>query len=180
MADGIAGEIQWYSPDPRAILELDHLKISRSLRRTIKRGRFAVKWNTSFEVVMRRCADRQDTWISEEIIQAYLQMASAGFAHSVETWNEGRLVGGLYGISLGAAFFGESMFSTETDASKVALVDLVERLRACGFALLDIQFLTSHLKSLGAIEIPRTTYLTCLQSAVRLRRSIHQPFQHSR
>jgi len=171
MADSRHGQIRWYSPDPRAIIPLDSFKISRSLRQTMKKNLFDVRLNASFEDVMRRCAEREDTWISEEIVQSYRELHRLGNAHSVESWREGRLVGGLYGVTLGAAFFGESMFSIERDASKVALVSLVERLRKNDFELLDTQFITAHLAGFGAIEIPRKNYLLLLKKAAARQRS---------
>jgi len=171
MAESRQGEIRWYSPDPRAIIPLDKLKISRSLRQIIKKHIFDVRLNTAFEPVIRCCAERKDTWISEEIVQSYLQLHQLGYAHSVETWKDDALVGGLYGVALGAVFFGESMFSEVRDASKVALVHLVDRLNAKKFELLDTQFITPHLIRLGAIEIPRKTYLNLLNKAVRKKRS---------
>ncbi|MGA2624506.1 MAG: leucyl/phenylalanyl-tRNA--protein transferase [Bacteroidota bacterium] len=169
MADSRNGEIRWYSPDPRAIIPLDTFRISRSLRQTLKKNLFLIRWNTSFEEVMRSCAEREDTWISEEIIESYLGLHRLGCAHSVESWREGRLSGGLYGVALGGAFFGESMFSRERDASKVALVCLVERLRENGFDLLDTQFLTPHLARFGTVEISRKKYLALLKKAVMKR-----------
>lgn len=166
MADSRNGEIRWYSPDPRAIIPLDTFRVSRSLRQTLKKHLFLIRWNTSFEEVMRSCAEREDTWISEEIIESYLELHRLGCAHSVESWREGRLSGGLYGVALGGAFFGESMFSRERDASKVALVRLVERLRENGFELLDTQFITPHLARFGTVEISRKKYLTLLKKAV--------------
>lgn len=166
MADSATGEIQWYSPDPRAIIELDGFKVSRSLRQRIKKGTFETKLNKRFEEVMEQCARREETWISEGIIKSYVRLHRLGFAHSVESWRDNRLVGGLYGVALGGAFFGESMFSIETDASKVALVGLVERLSLQGFTLLDTQFTTPHLKHFGAVEIPRADYLVRLHGAI--------------
>jgi len=171
MAESRQGEIRWHSPDPRAIIPLDKLKISRSLRQIIKKHIFDVRLNTAFEPVIRCCAERKDTWISEEIVQSYLQLHQLGYAHSVETWKDDALVGGLYGVALGAVFFGESMFSEVRDASKVALVHLVDRLNAKKFELLDTQLITPHLIRLGAIEIPRKTYLNLLNKAVRKKRS---------
>lgn len=168
MADPKTGEIQWYSPDPRAIIELHAFKISRSLRQRIKRGAFEVRIDSAFEEVMRGCARRDETWISEAIVRSYVALYRLGFAHSVEAWHDGRLVGGLYGVSLGGAFFGESMFSQEADASKVALAALVSRLIAQGYELLDTQFITPHLERLGAGEISRVEYLQRLQHAVTL------------
>lgn len=162
------GEIGWFSPDPRGILPLDAVHLSSRLARVIRSGRFEVAIDRDFEAVMRACAaDREDgTWISEEIIASYVALHQAGMAHSVETWREGRLAGGLYGVHLGGAFFGESMFHVETDASKVALAALVTRMRDRGLSLLDIQWVTPHLAQFGAIEIPRHDYLARLASAL--------------
>ena len=165
----------WFSPDPRAILELDKLHISRSLRKRLRKGDLEVRIDTAFSDVLEACAaptpDRQSTWITREIAAAYLRLHRAGHAHSVETWRGKELVGGLYGVSLGGFFAGESMFSRESDASKVAVVELVRRLKARGFALLDIQQATRHLLTLGAEEIPRPDYLQRLEEALELERS---------
>jgi leucyl/phenylalanyl-tRNA--protein transferase len=166
MADPKTGEIGWYSPDPRAIFPLEGLKIPRSLKLTIKKGIFQVKIDTRFEEVMRGCAERDETWISEEIIRSYVRLHDLGYGHSVETWKDGRLVGGLYGVTVGGAFFGESMFSAERDASKVTLVFLVERMKARGFQLLDTQYITPHLARFGATEIPKGEYLKKLEVAI--------------
>lgn len=165
------GRIQWLSPDPRGIFELDGLLISRSLRKSITRGEFELRVNTAFAAVMDGCGDRDEgTWISSGIRRVYIELHRRGHAHSVETWAGAELVGGLYGVSLGGAFFGESMFHRRTDASKVALVALVERMRARGFVLLDTQFLTPHLASLGATEVSREEYLKRLAAALELDR----------
>ncbi len=162
------GEIGWFSPDPRGIIPLDTFHVPHGLARTLKKHAFAIRLNHDFEAVMRACAEREDTWISEEIIESYVALHRLGFAHSVEAWNENGLAGGLYGVCLGGAFFGESMFHTETDASKVALVALVDHLRERGFALLDTQWITPHLAKFGAMELPKKTYLARLQSALKL------------
>ncbi len=167
MADDY-GRILWYAPDPRAILEHSNLHISRSLRATLRKGSYEVRTDTAFEAVMRSCADREDTWINEVFIRTYTQLHYAGFAHSVEAWRDGELVGGLYGMALGGAFMGESMFSYATDASKVCLVALVEHLQARGFVLHDTQFLTPHLATLGVTEIPRKVYERRLRAALSL------------
>jgi leucyl/phenylalanyl-tRNA--protein transferase len=163
-------EVHWIEPHRRGVIPLDGLHVPRRLARTIRSGRFEVRVDTAFEAVIAACAEpnpvRRETWINDAIILAYTALHGAGFVHSVETWHEGRLVGGLYGVALGAAFFGESMFSRESDASKVALVHLVERLRRGGFVLLDTQFITDHLKRLGAVEIPRDRYLRQLADAL--------------
>jgi leucyl/phenylalanyl-tRNA--protein transferase len=171
MADSRDGPIRWYSPDPRAIIPLDGLKISRSLRQVLKKNVYEIQVDKAFESVIRNCAARDETWISEEIVQSYLELHCLGFAHSVEAWREDLLIGGLYGVALGGAFFGESMFSRRRDASKVALVHLVERLRAREFVLLDTQFTTPHLKRLGVIEIGRDDYMQRLRRAIRLKRT---------
>lgn len=164
------GRVAWYSPDPRAILPLDHLHVSRSLRRSILRGQFEVRFNTAFREVIEACAapapGRDETWISAAITEAYTRLYRLGFAHSVESWSEGQLVGGLYGVSIRGFFAGESMFSRRRDASKVALYNLVLRLRERGFRLLDVQYQTPHLKQLGAVEIPRPRYLALLRRAL--------------
>ncbi len=171
MAESKEGAIQWYEPKQRAIFPLDGLKISRSLRQSLNSRVFTVRFNSAFETVMRRCADREETWISEEIVQSYCELQRRGFAYSVETWHGEELAGGLYGVALGGAFFGESMFSRMRDASKVALVALVRRLVERQFVLLDAQFMTPHLESLGAVEIPQREYLKRLQRALLLQRS---------
>ncbi|GAA0531629.1 leucyl/phenylalanyl-tRNA--protein transferase [Rhizomicrobium palustre] len=160
----------WISPDMRGIFPLDGLHVSKRLARTIRSDRFTVTVDTEFRKVMEACATpkegREETWINDEILELYTALYASGHAHSVETRLDGELVGGLYGVKLGGAFFGESMFSFVTDSSKVALVHLVARLRAGGFALLDTQFITPHLASLGAIEIPRARYLALLNTAL--------------
>ncbi len=170
MADSRDGEIHWYSPDPRAIIPLDTFKISRSLKQTIKKNIFEIRINHSFEDVIRNCAKRDETWISEEIVQSYLELHRLGYAHSIESWHNKKLVGGLYGIALGGAFFGESMFSLMKDASKVALVALVEILKERGFKLLDTQYTTPHLKYFGVVEISRDEYLqSYLKTAIAIK-----------
>lgn len=170
MADGRDGEIHWFSPEQRGIIPLHDLKISRSLRQTLRKKIFAVRINADFESTIRSCAERDDVWISETIIQSYLRLHRSGYAHSVECWNNGKLVGGLYGVTIGGAFFGESMFSQMTDASKVALVYLVKRLNERGFVLLDTQYSNPHLLTLGCIEIPQSEYIHQLQNAIQLDR----------
>jgi len=169
MADERSGEVLWFRPDPRAIIPLDGFHVSLSLARTIKRATFEIRVDTDFESVMRGCADRPEgTWISERFVEVYAALHQAGKAHSVEAWREGRLVGGTYGVALGGAFMAESMFHVETDASKVALAALVSRLRKQGFILLDVQYVTPHLESLGAVEIARREYERRLAEALRL------------
>jgi leucyl/phenylalanyl-tRNA--protein transferase len=166
MAESREGPLGWFSPDPRAIIPLETFRISRSLRRVVQKDTFTVRLDSAFEQVVRACAGREETWISEEIIEAYTALHTRGFAHSVESWQGEHLAGGLYGVAIGGAFFGESMFSRTRDASKVALVHLVSHLRARGYLLLDTQFLTPHLVQFGALEIPRSRFLEILTEAV--------------
>ncbi|MBI5215620.1 MAG: leucyl/phenylalanyl-tRNA--protein transferase [Ignavibacteriae bacterium] len=166
MADSCEGEIGWYSPEARAIFPLDKFNVPRSLRQTINKKTFEIRINTQFEKVMQLCSERKETWISKEIILSYTLLHHLGFAHSVEAWKEHSLAGGLYGVALGGVFFGESMFSRVRDASKVALVALVERLNQQGFELLDTQFMTPHLARFGAIEISRNEYLRLLKKSI--------------
>jgi leucyl/phenylalanyl-tRNA--protein transferase len=170
MAEGRKGRVYWYSPDPRAIIPLDTYKPQRSLRPVLNRGEFDIRVNQAFGAVMRYCAaprhDDANTWISEEIIAAYTELHRLGFAHSVEAYYGGELAGGLYGVAIGAAFFGESMFYLRSNASKVAFHYLVERLRSHGFELLDSQFINDNVQRYGAVEIPRDIYLERLQAAV--------------
>lgn len=168
MADSKEGEIAWYSPERRGIIELENFVVPRSLRRVVRQEIYELRINAAFEETIRACADREETWISEEIVQCYQELHRQGYAHSVETWQDGHLVGGLYGVALGGAFFGESMFSRKPDASKVALVALVRRLKERGFVLLDTQFVTEHLSRYGAVEIARQDYLNRLQNALVL------------
>jgi leucyl/phenylalanyl-tRNA---protein transferase len=166
-------ELFWVDPKRRGILPLDGLHVPRRLKRLLRRGVFSVRCDTAFEAVIRGCAEasetRPTTWINEEIVYLYTALFSGGAAHSVECWHDGELVGGLYGVSLGAAFFGESMFSRVADASKVALVHLVARLRLGGYGLLDTQFVTPHLARFGCVEISRTRYHRLLAQALRQR-----------
>lgn len=170
MADADDGEVRWYAADPRAVLPLDGLHVPKSLARVVRQGAFGVTTDRAFEAVMRACAEpapgRETTWISEELVGAYVALHEAGYAHSVECWKNGALVGGLYGVALGGAFFGESMFHRARDASKVALVHLVEQLRAGGFVLLDVQFQTPHLARFGVEEVPRRAYERRLAAAL--------------
>ncbi len=166
------GDISWYDPDPRAIIPLDSFYVPRRLRRTVRRGQFEVRVDGDFRGVMQACAepspDRGDTWISEGLVESYTLLHQMNLAHSVEAWRDGQMVGGLYGVAIRGLFAGESMFSREADASKVALVALVERLRRGGFVLLDTQFLTAHLSQFGAIEISRTDYQRRLSRALHV------------
>jgi len=164
--------ILWWSPDPRFILEPDGFKISRSLQKTLQRKIFQVTFDRVFEDVIAACSTvpregQRGTWITREMRDAYIELHGLGYAHSVETWFAGNLVGGLYGVSLGKVFFGESMFHKKTDASKVALARLVEKLKSWGFHFIDSQMTTEHMMSLGAKEMPRRIFLKRLQSALR-------------
>lgn len=162
------GSISWYSPDPRGIVELEQFHVPKNLAKLVRQQRFDIRLNADFAAVMCACADRADTWISQEIICAYQALHVSGFAHSVEAWQGTELVGGLYGVAIGGAFFGESMFHRVTDASKVALVELVQRLRNRGFTLLDTQWTTAHLRRFGARDISRDEYLQRLGAALQL------------
>ena len=166
-----ATPLLWFSPDPRMVLTPADLHISRSLQRTIKQQRFAVRFDTAFDQVIRQCATvkrprQRGTWITKDMIRAYCQLHEMGYAHSAEAWSEGKLVGGVYGIALGAAFFGESMFTKKPDASKVAFVHLVRQLQAWDFHLLDCQMETPHLARFGATPWPRTRFLKALERAL--------------
>jgi leucyl/phenylalanyl-tRNA--protein transferase len=169
--------LYWIDPEKRGILPLDRFHIPRRLRRRVRSHPFEIRCDTAFEEVIRRCAepadDRTETWINEEIIRLYVDLHKMGRAHSIETWKDGSLVGGLYGVSLGAAFFGESMFSEASDASKVALVYLVASLKKSGFRLLDSQFVTQHLGQFGAVEIHRSGYRQLLASALDVNAEFH-------
>lgn len=164
------GEIYWYDPDPRAIIPLDSFHIPRSLRRTIRQGKYQVKFDTAFRQVMEQCAapgpGREETWIDDRLVDAYENLHNLGIAHCVESWRDGKLVGGLYGVAIGGLFAGESMFALARDASKVALVHLVRRLNQQGFVLLDTQFMTDHLRRFGTVEISSEEYKSRLAVAL--------------
>jgi leucyl/phenylalanyl-tRNA--protein transferase len=163
------GSVQWFSPDPRGIIPLDTFHVPRRLARAARTPGIDVRVDTAFADVVRACADREDedgTWINDDIFNSYTALFGLGHAHSIEVWKDGALAGGLYGVAIGGAFFGESMFHRARDASKIALAALVERLRVRGFTLLDIQWVTPHLEQFGAIEIPRREYLRRLAGAV--------------
>ena len=162
------GRVRWYSPDPRTIIELDRFHRPRRLARTIRQKKFEIAVNRDFEGVVRGCANRRETWISEGIVNAYTALHNLGKAHSVEAYHDGKLAGGIYGVSLGGAFMGESMFTIVRDASKACLAFLIERLKERGYTLFDVQFTTPHLKRFGAVEIPRPEYLRRLEKALRL------------
>ena len=168
-------DIHWVDPRLRGVLPLDGFHISRSLAKGLRSGRFRVTTDTAFEAVVEACADREETWISQRIQRLYLQLHCLGQAHSIEVWQGDRLVGGVYGVTLGAAFFGESMFSRATDASKIALAHTVHRLRAGGFRLFDTQFLTPHLASLGGREVSRADYHRLLADALNHAASFSPP-----
>lgn len=170
MADHRRGEVGWYRPEVRGTVELDKLRVSRSLAKVVREERFKVSVDDDFPSVIRLCGSlRDETWISREIQEAYVRLHSLGYAHSVECRREGVLVGGLYGVTINGAFFGESMFHTETDASKVALVHLVRQMQQRGMVMLDTQYVTPHLASLGCVEIDRTTYEQRLGRALAAR-----------
>lgn len=162
--------IAWFSPDPRAIMPLDRFHVPHGLKRAQRKAAFEIKIDNRFGEVIRACARREDTWINREIIESYEELHELGHAHSVEAWREGKLAGGLYGVAIGGAFFGESMFHRVRDASKIALLALVEHLRAKKFILLDTQWLTPHLAQFGAVQVPREEYLHLLSRAVELKR----------
>lgn len=162
------GVIRWYSPDPRCIIPLDDFHASKRLMRTVRQGKFEMRVNHDFEGIMRLCAERDSTWITEEILRVYCELHEHGFAHSVEAYLDGEIAGGLYGVSIGGAFMGESMFHRVTDASKVSLVYLVERMKERGFVLLDSQYVTDHLSTFNALQISRKEYLERLKHALTL------------
>jgi leucyl/phenylalanyl-tRNA--protein transferase len=169
MADSRAGdEVFWVDPRRRGVLPLDRFRVSRSLGRAMRRTSFTVSLDRDFAGVVSACADRDETWINDEIEALYAALFRQGHAHSIEIWDGDRLAGGVYGVTLGGAFFGESMFSRRTNGSKMALAALVLHLRDCGFTLFDTQFLTDHLASLGAVEIPRATYHDLLRKALEV------------
>ena len=166
MPDPESGEIRWFHPDPRAILPLDRFHCSRSLERVIRRGGFRVTINRDFTTVMQMCSERDETWINEEFKRAYGELHKVGFAHSLEIWTHDQLTGGVYGVALGGAFFAESKFHRRTDHSKLALYYLIEHLKIAGFTLLEVQFMTPHLKTLGAEEISAAEYEKLLTTAL--------------
>jgi leucyl/phenylalanyl-tRNA--protein transferase len=165
------GAIEWFSPQRRGLIPLETFHVPHGLQRTLRKAKFDVRINTAFAAVIEQCAERDETWINAEIISSYVRLHELGHAHSVETWQDEKLAGGLYGVSLGGAFFGESMFHEVTDASKIALVALVQRLRERRFVLLDTQWLTPHLQRFGAVEVSRAQYMHLLGRAVTLQRS---------
>jgi leucyl/phenylalanyl-tRNA--protein transferase len=171
MADR-SGAIRWYTADPRGVIPLDQFHVPHTLAQLIRNGKgFEVRINHDFAGTMRACRDERSegTWINEKLVAAYVRLHELGFAHSVETWWDGQLAGGLYGVSLGGAFFGESMFHRRRDASKIALVYLVNRLKERGFELLDAQASTSHLRTFGCVELPASEYLQMLDKALQVK-----------
>ena len=181
MAEGRnSDEVYWYDPEVRGVLPIEELHVSKKLKKTILKKTYTITFDKAFADVISKCADiRKDTWINDEIISLYTKLHDAGYAHSVEAWLDGELVGGLYGISIGGAFFGESMFSTATDASKVALVYLVARLWKQGFTLLDAQFVNEHLKQFGIKEILKNNYMVFLEQALKLEVSFNKGYSLS-
>jgi leucyl/phenylalanyl-tRNA--protein transferase len=169
------GEIRWYSPDPRGILPLEEFHTPHGLKRILRKRSWDVRIDTAFQEVMQACASREETWITEVIAESYTLLFESGHAHSVEVWQDDKLAGGLYGVSIGGAFFGESMFHRVTDASKVALWHLVEILKKGGFTLLDSQWTTPHLEQFGAREIPRSDYLEKLAVALTIKTTFSKP-----
>lgn len=168
MAEGRHTEtLHWVDPVQRGIFPLDRFHISRSLRRQILQANYTIRTDSAFRAVVRACADRAETWINADLLQLYSRLHDSGYAHSLEVWEDGTLVGGVFGVALGRAFFGESMFSARTGGSKIALAYLIDRLNQAGFILFDTQFLTAHLASLGAVEIPRAEYRQRLRDALQ-------------
>lgn len=172
MADSRDGQVQWYAADPRTIMPLDTFHVPHALAKRVRQGTFRMTGDTAFHQVITACAQprpyAEDTWINDQIIDVYTQLHDMGFAHSIEAWQDDQLVGGLYGVALGGAFFGESMFSRRTDASKVCLVRLVEHLKQRGYILLDVQFSNPHLEQFGVEDIARERYLALLEDALQL------------
>lgn len=165
------GEIYWHSPEERAIFPLDSIKISRSMKQLLNKGTFKFTINYNFEKVIRHCAEREDTWISDEIVESYIDLHKSGFAHSLEVWKDDKICGGLYGVAIGGAFFGESMYNEVPNAAKAGFYFLVAHLLRQGFILLDSQYLNDFTAQLGAIEIPREEYLALLQKAIMMESS---------
>lgn len=171
MADIEDGAIFWYSPEVRAIFDLDKINFDKSTLKKIKKGTFSFSINKDFDFVIRSCSNRSNTWISEEIIDIYTELHNMGYAHSVEVWSEGSICGGLYGVAIGGAFFGESMFNLISDAAKAAFYFLAAHLKYQGFILLDSQYINPFTKQLGAFEIPKQEYLELLEEAIELDRT---------
>ncbi|MEM7737892.1 MAG: leucyl/phenylalanyl-tRNA--protein transferase [Deinococcota bacterium] len=173
MAEPDTGDVYWYDPDPRTIIPLDGLHVSRSLERLLRKNIFQISYDQCFTEVMRACAapapGRETTWINDELIELYTALFNMGFAHSIEVWQDDCLVGGLYGVAIGGLFAGESMFSRVSNSSKVALVTLLRHLRQQGYSLFDVQFMTEHLRRFGAVEVSQQTYKRKLAKAIRRR-----------
>jgi len=165
MADEKTDKINWYMPEVRTIIPVDNFNYPRSLRKFIEKSDFETKFDTDFLSVVKACADRESTWISDKLVKAYLKLKKLGYVHTVETWEKGKLIGGLYGVTFRGAFFGESMFSKKSQASKFALISLLNHLKAKDFVLLDVQFMTPHLKMFGAVEIDMDKFNELLHSA---------------
>lgn len=179
MAESSDGRILWHRPDPRGIIPLDDLTLPRSLQKLVRRGVFTVTINAAFSDVIQACSDREETWINRDIIDAYTELHDLGYAHSIECWQDGQLVGGLYGVAIGGAFFGESMFTRVSNASKVAFAHLIAHLRQQQFRLLDTQYVNDFTVSLGAIEIPDALYQVVLNDALRHAASFLPPSEES-
>jgi leucyl/phenylalanyl-tRNA--protein transferase len=171
MADSKDGDIFWHSPDPRAIFDIRNIILQKSLRNKLYKGHFKFSINYDFPYIIKKCAERNETWINDEIIDTYIELHKMGAAHSIETWQNNQLVGGLYGVSIGGAFFGESMFNTVSDASKAAFYYLTQHLVNQGFTLLDSQYINNFTKQLGAFEIDKELYLILLKTSINLNRS---------
>jgi leucyl/phenylalanyl-tRNA--protein transferase len=171
MADSKDGEIFWHSPDPRAIFDIHNIKIPKSLRSKLYNGNFKFSANYDFPYIINKCAERNETWINDDIIETYIELHNMGVAHSIETWQDEHIVGGLYGVAIGGAFFGESMFNTVSDASKAAFFYLTQHLVYQGFTLLDSQYINNFTKQLGAFEIDKELYLILLKTSINLNRS---------
>ena len=168
MAEPASNEIYWYSPDPRTIFDLKNFHIPKSLQQKIKSNHFQFKINSDFKQVITKCSERKETWISSDIIDSYINLNTLGFAYSFEAYHNNKLAGGLYGVAIRGAFFGESMYHEVRDASKATLVFLVETLNRCGYTLLDTQYTTEHLKKFGAIEISRSEYIKKLEASLQI------------
>ena len=165
MADENTDKINWYMPEIRTIIPIDNFNYPRSLRKFVEKSDFEIKFDTDFLSVLKACADRESTWISDKLVKAYLKLKKLGYVHTVETWEKGKLIGGLYGVTFRGAFFGESMFSKKSQASKFALINLLNHLKEKDFVLLDVQFMTPHLKMFGAVEIDMDKFNELLHSA---------------
>jgi leucyl/phenylalanyl-tRNA--protein transferase len=173
MADSKDGDIYWHSPDPRAIFPIDVIKFDKNVIKKIRRGDFKFTIDNNFENVILECANRENTWINDEIIDTYIELHNMGYAHSIETWKDGNIVGGLYGVAIGGAFFGESMFNKVSDSSKAAFYFLINHLREKKYVLLDSQYINDFTQKLGAILIPKKKYMKLLEYAISLDREFY-------